>query len=113
MRVYQFNLPVYDNMGSSLMNEVRAWEVGAVALAGGFTLLDGRGAWKDGEIQREEMRVYQVMCEQETFEQLLADAFRLFRDQKALFTISLGDGAVYHRTEWATEMASRKALGPL
>lgn len=100
MNLYQFTLPTHTNAGQSYETQRKAWELAAIAAAGGITRPTSfsEGVWiYAGREYRESVCEYKVACDERTFKQLLDEAFLLFPDQKAIFTVELGTASVNER----------------
>lgn len=113
--LFEIALPVKANDGADYAEALAAWEERALAVAGGFTRLpDADGAWRDpsdGKVYRDRMRGYRVMCNRREFTSLTYDAFRLFPDQVAIFTATIGSATVYDRASLYLDRKSAPALG--
>ena len=92
MRLYQFNLPTHTNAGRNTEAARRSWAGEALAKAGGYTELPrARGVFRGVHQDYDEgVIAYQVACEPDVAQALLADAFLFFPDQEALFVVDLG-----------------------
>lgn len=104
MRQFQILLPLTDNKGVGLSSALQAFEVQALAIAGGFTEAGQvRGVW-DGPDRRytDTLRDYRVACEPAQFQSILDAAHILFPDQHSLFAADLGDA-------WLSEPARKVA----
>lgn len=101
MKLFEIALPVFENNGRSYEASLLAWEELALERAGGFTRRpDGVGQWGDcdrGRIYEDVMRPYHVACSAETMAALLADAFKLFPDQVAIFVAEIGTATIHYR----------------
>jgi hypothetical protein len=100
MRLFQFTLPVHTNAGLSYELARKRFSREAVKLAGGITEPETlhRGVWQgEGRTYRELVAVYQVACDQETADKLLAVAWDAFPDQEALFVADLGPAVIHTR----------------
>lgn len=65
MRIAQITLPVYSNDHRHLVHTHEALSNDLLVLFGGFTVVDGQGAWKDGvgTVYAEPVKVYSVAYE--------------------------------------------------
>lgn len=100
MRLYQFNLPHHTNdVQHNYAAERMEWCKRAVSLTGSCnTLGDAFGQWQDGaKLYREHMHIYQVAGSPQDAQMLLADAFKLFPDQKAIFYAEIGTANIVAR----------------
>lgn len=104
MKLYQITLPMFDNAGLNTNVARVQWEKAALQAAGGFTRLPAaEGAWlgPDGKTYTDRSRAYHIACEEWAFAGLLAEAFRLFPDQLAIFTAEIGMAIIHERPKAA------------
>lgn len=99
MRIAQINLPVFDNNGVNLDATHVALANDLIALFGGFTVWQGRGAWADnGKLYYEDVKVYQVAYEPDHIirETIRAVAKRIGRQagQLAMFIVMDGESEI-------------------
>lgn len=103
MNLYQFLIPTHDNAGNSHEKPRAAFEKAMLEVAGGFTELPQcRGQWKDnhGKIHKDDVIPYNVAIESmsaTTIDSLVAKAFELFSDQKAIYYAHIGNAAIIDR----------------
>ena len=103
MQLFEIALPDVDAHAEDYGYERFAWKEEALEFAGGYTVLGkGRGAWRDPKtdiVWAETMHWYQVACDVNTMSDLVAHAFRLFPDQKAIFYAEIGWATIRNRRE--------------
>ena len=108
MKLYEIILPDHDNLGKPFLTQHGLWQERALAQAGGYTELPvANGLWRDPQDSRdyyEKVIIYRIACEQHIFLSLVAEAFKLFSDQKAIFTAEIGEATIFQRStskeEW-------------
>lgn len=80
--------------GADYLPELRLWEGYALSRAGGFTATGFvTGTWRDDEtglVYTDRMAGYEIACASHVFNKLIDDARRLFPDQRAFFTATVG-----------------------
>lgn len=97
MNLYEIALPTADNSGNGTWVALGLWEHYALKTAGGYTAMpDARGAWMDtdGKVFNDITRVYRIACTLPQWVLLVAKAFVLFPDQRALFTANIGTAVI-------------------
>lgn len=108
-RYYEILIPRLTNSGARYQNnEHGRFEDAVFRAAGGFSALpEVAGAWRNsnGKAFWECMIPYRIMCHEQTMQQLIAEAFRLFGDQEAIFCADIGHGHVYTREDVHMEAA--------
>jgi hypothetical protein len=101
MNVYQIALPAsLDStpspaggyLGCQLVSK---WVEHALKFAAGYTYLGKRlGAWRDedtGDLFTEQMHWYEVACDRDVWDVLVAYAFQLFPNELAIYTARVGE----------------------
>jgi len=106
--LYQFLLPVRSNNGAISYEKARiAWEKLALTNAGGFTYLgQHQGVWQSptAVAVRDDIHLYQVLCDQAAAHLLYGEAFKLFPDQEAFLLAEIGSGDIWGREEYAAHV---------
>lgn len=99
MRYYEIHVPQNDNAGRSYESALVEFRDYLLNVCGGYHRLDPvQGAWRDnGKNYVETMIPFHVACEPETFAKVLAQAFRIFHDQLAIFTAEIGAATIHER----------------
>lgn len=98
--LWRFILPCERNDGGGTYWGVfPKWERSCLDIAGGFTDCGTRhGAWHDpktGRIYTENMRHYEVACDQATAQALLNEARKLFPDQLTFMVVHVGTAIIH------------------
>lgn len=101
MKLYEIVLPEHDNLGKPYLTQHGLWQERALVQAGGYTELPlATGMWFnhiDGAVYQDKVITYHIACEPHIFLSLVAEAFKLFNDQKAIFTAEIGEATIYRR----------------
>ena len=104
MKLYEIAIPLCNNAGLSTTPERKAWEKTVLKLSGGYTRLPAAdGAWGDdsGKVFLDRVYSYRLACSAEVFAAVLAEAFRVFSDQLAIFTAEIGTATIHERKKEA------------
>lgn len=105
MYTYQIIIPTErNNCGGSYLKEIGRFEDYLLTTFGGFTRLPtSHGAWRDpktGTIYRDVVIPYQVAFKNQwDIENVRARALRIFDDQEAIYTTSIGTSHIAYRDE--------------
>ena len=100
MKLYEIAIPLFDNAGLNTNTARRAFEKSVLASVGGYTRLPAaEGAWLDasGKLYTDRTQSYRLACDDWQFPAVLAEAFRLFPDQLAIFTAEIGTATIHER----------------
>lgn len=98
MKLYEFLLPVNDNLGRTTIIGCERFLQSALRLTGGYTQLrNAIGAWKADKDYYDFVLPVRVACSEEHRDNLLEIAFELFPDQKAIFVAEIGEATIYER----------------
>ena len=102
MKLYQFNLPLYDNAGKSCERAHIDFKSACKMYAGGYTVqgTNAVGEWyctDDGNTYKDEIVIYQVAVDAKGFKRILEEAFNSFPDQLAIFTAIVGEATIHAR----------------
>ena len=102
MKYFEIILPLADNKGRLVPQRHKLFQDYALTNAGGLTIVGGEhaGLWSDertGRIYRDALAIYRVATTDEIFAQIVAEAFRLFSDQEAIFHAEIGTATIASR----------------
>lgn len=99
MIYYEIHVPVYDNAGNNMASGIAEFRSFLMSYAGGFhELVPVHGAWVSGGMDYVETMIpFHVACTAEIWSGIIAEAFRIFIDQKAIFTAEIGRALILER----------------
>lgn len=99
MKLYEILIPEVTNRGVSTFDTRKSFETYIFEKLGGFTRLSSvYGAWRGrGGDFFERMVPYRVLCTEDIFADITAEAFLFFDDQEAIFISEIGEAQIVHR----------------
>lgn len=98
--VWEIALPVNKNNGDAYLVAHDNFRTGVLEIARGYTMRpSGSGVWSHdtGEAYYDLMVPYRIACELPEFAWIVEYAFRLFSDQKAIYTEHAGHAVILDR----------------